>query len=66
MDDSIVWVKISDEAESWHIVEHSFVSRANVPLTTTFCGRVSSEVPAIERPGHEKTCESCLRIRVSD
>jgi len=59
---NVQWVKVSDDAESWHIVEDKFVSRASVPLVTTACRRVANADLLVEdRPRGEKTCESCFR-----
>ena len=53
---NVMWFKI----RSWHIAS-GLVSRANHPKA--LCGKWGRPENLIdERPGNEKTCETCLRI----
>ena len=60
---NVFWVKASDAAKSWHILDEP---NSIDDLKVTLCGRETSEEAVDERPGHEKTCEICLRIQADD
>jgi hypothetical protein len=52
------WVRI----RSWHIVRSEFTSRGGLEMATTACGRRVTGETVDDRPGDEKTCETCFRI----
>ncbi len=66
---NLQWVRVSDEAESWHIVKSVQYPNGGGAKIHTLCGRTPNEEDASaivdDRPETEKTCESCLRIEVS-
>lgn len=49
------WIKI----RSWHAVKTATRAPGRY---LTICGRGAEGTTLPERPGHEATCESCLRI----
>lgn len=53
---NVQWFKI----QSWHI--YKFTTRGGQPVSV--CGREGDRTaPVVEdRPGDQRTCESCLRI----
>lgn len=51
---NVYWVKL----RSWHAVDT--FNRSGE--TKTRCGRYTFNVQQDERPGGERTCETCLRI----
>lgn len=59
----MLWIKVSEDAESWHIVDEA---EEDSSFFKTLCGHETAEDIVEDRPGHEKTCESCLRKAVQD
>jgi hypothetical protein len=60
------WIKIASESESWHIVKDT-VDEAGFTVIGTLCGLKPRNFDVRnERPGHEASCENCLRIYTKD
>jgi len=65
MDENKGWVKIYGN-ESWHIAKDT-MDADGFTVIGTLCGLVPRNYDfRPERPGHEKTCEGCLRLKVKD
>jgi hypothetical protein len=60
------WIQIAGN-DSWHILGPDKTDDAGFTVLATLCGLTPRNFDLrTERPGHEASCENCLRILTKD